>query len=81
LNNRENTSKHRLTTDKSSIYTGVSWYKNNKRWKSQIQKNGKIKHLGYFQTEHEAHLTYEKELQKNLFSKEKGIFSKKSKVL
>lgn len=63
LSNRENTSKAYLTTNKTSKYTGVSWYKRDKCWRSYIQINGKLKWLGSFKTEHEAHLAYQKVLE------------------
>jgi hypothetical protein len=36
---------------RSSIYRGVSWYKNSSKWVSRIVINGKRKCLGYFDTE------------------------------
>ena len=44
----------------SSKYIGVSWYKRDKKWRADIKIEGKKKHLGYFETEEEAHLIYEK---------------------
>jgi hypothetical protein len=50
--------------NKSSKYTGVSWYKKYNSWVSKIHHKGKQIHLGYFKDEYEAHLTYEKERKK-----------------
>jgi hypothetical protein len=43
---------------KTSIYPGVSWSKNERKWVSMIQLNGICKNLGYFKIESEAHTTY-----------------------
>ena len=42
----------------SSIYTGVYWDKATQKWVSQIQINGKRKHLGSFNCEIEASEAY-----------------------
>ncbi|KPK77617.1 MAG: hypothetical protein AMJ79_02700 [Phycisphaerae bacterium SM23_30] len=42
----------------SSRYKGISWYKMQKRWRAQIQFNGRRRHLGFFKFEFEAVLTY-----------------------
>src|ERR1035441_10438605 len=36
---------------KTSQYLGVSWCKSNKKWRAQIRVNGKVVHLGYYETE------------------------------
>jgi len=46
----------------SSQYKGVSWHKQIKKWRAQIEINGKVKHLGLFTDEHEAHLVYQNAL-------------------
>jgi hypothetical protein len=48
----------------SSKYKGVHWAKSNKKWKASIKINAKRKHLGYYQTEFEAHLAYQNEIKK-----------------
>ena len=48
----------------SSKYTGVSWAKHVKKWRSAIRINGKSKYLGMFKTEIEAHERYQLELTK-----------------
>ncbi len=62
VTNRENTNLKHIKS--SSKYTGVTWHKPNKKWKSQIYVNGKQKSLGYFKDEYVAHLAYERELSK-----------------
>ena len=37
---------------------GYYWYKRDKKWKAQIQLNGKVKHLGYFDKEIDARNAY-----------------------
>jgi hypothetical protein len=48
----------------TSQYKGVSKSKLSKKWKAEIRINGKIKHLGLFTDEHEAHLVYQEALSK-----------------
>lgn len=62
ISNRENISKDRKNG--SSKYTGVSWNKQRNKWRSNIQINGKNKHLGYFNCETAAFLAYQAELSK-----------------
>lgn len=52
---RNNTSKDAIGT---SIYTGVSWYKKTNKWMASISINGKVKNLGYFYSEIDAHNKY-----------------------
>jgi len=62
------TARENVTKDKkggSSKYIGVCWDKINNKWKSAIQINSKIKNLGRFKNEYDAHLAYQKAL-KNL---------------
>ena len=57
---------HRYNISKSkrgnSKYTGVCWHKGKEKWISSIFINGKLKHIGYFNCETQAHLEYQKEL-------------------
>ncbi len=46
----------------SSKYKGVCWHKNRNKWKADININGKLKYLGSFDIEHEAHLAYQNAL-------------------
>ena len=55
-----------LNKNKSSRYIGVYKYKHKNgkiSWTAQIQINKKCKKLGYFKTEYDAHLAYQKENQ------------------
>lgn len=58
LTNRENVSKYYRAVAKSSRFIGVCKYGN--RWISNIVINGVKKHLGYFKTQSEAGLAYQK---------------------
>lgn len=54
----------------SSNYTGVSWYKSLNKWKCAIVFNKKIKHIGYFENEldaHKAYLNAEKQIKEGAF--------------
>lgn len=62
---RENVSK--IEGDFYSKFKGVCWHVRRKKWGSKIYVNGKQKHLGYFENEHDAHLKYQEAL-KNLKS-------------
>ena len=62
LTNRQNTAKGYLRKKTSSKYTGVSWCKGNNKWRATIYIGNKIKHLGYFTDEYEAHLAYQRAL-------------------
>jgi hypothetical protein len=66
LTQRENVSKNRLTTNKTSQYTGVIWYKNLNKWRASITINGKSMHLGYFMSEKEAAKAYSDKLKEVL---------------
>ena len=58
---RENTSKKHIKS--SSKYTGVSWDKDKRKFKSCITINGKNNHLGYFINEEEASNKYQEKLK------------------
>lgn len=46
------------TSNKSSGLLGASWHKSVNRWRASIRVNGKIEHLGYFDSAKEAHEKY-----------------------
>ena len=56
--NQMNRQKRRRNT--TSQYKGVCWLKQNKKWKAQICINNKRKHIGYYDTELEASIEYDK---------------------
>ena len=60
VTNRENSSnrKNRREGKTTSRYVGVSWYKRDKRWQSQIRIHGKSIHLGRFDNEKQASNVY-----------------------
>jgi len=51
-------------TKYSSNYVGVSWHKDNKKWRANIASNGKDIHLGYFNNELDAAIAYNNALKK-----------------
>ena len=53
-----------VTKQQNSFNTnakGYSWCKRDKKWKSQIMVNGKLRNLGYFETKQEASKVYQDE--------------------
>jgi len=60
LTMRENTSKRSKRKPKSSKYTGVCFHKRDKVWSASIFINKKQKYLGTFNSEYNAHLSYQK---------------------
>ena len=48
----------------TSIFKGVSWSKQNNKWRADIMINKKPIRLGYFEIEYDAHLAYQNELKK-----------------
>lgn len=60
---RENTSKDRFRQNYTSSYVGVYWNKNAKKWHSSISVNRKRIHIGYFNSEIDAHNAYVEKLK------------------
>jgi hypothetical protein len=58
LSHRDNNIKAKARYHKTSKYTGVSAHY--RKWKAQIGNKGKKYHLGYFDTQEEAHEAYKK---------------------
>ena len=54
------------TKTPTSQYKGVSWNKYRDKWRSQIEINGKQKHLGYFTSEEDAAEVYQKALKEKM---------------
>jgi len=52
-----------LKKNGSSKYTGVYLFKRTGKWVARIQVNKCEVHLGYFKTEYQAHLAYQKALK------------------
>ena len=63
ITHRLNMSKDVNKQKTSSKYTGVCWNKKYKKWRSRIVVNKKTIHLGMFENEYDAHLTYQKKLK------------------
>lgn len=61
VTNRYNSTKDLKGTSK---YPGVSWSRQNKKWKANIKIDGKHNYLGYFKDEVEASLAYQNALAK-----------------
>ena len=61
ITQRLNMSKDRKNG--TSKYTGVCWNKQKSKWTSQIYICKKVKHLGLFKTELEAHEAYQNKLK------------------
>jgi len=64
VNNRENACHRVKSSNWTSQYTGVSYFKRDNKWRSSIQVNGVSVRFGMFKTEEEAYqkrLQYEKE--------------------
>jgi hypothetical protein len=57
---RENVTKDRGGTSK---YTGVSYYRNSNKWRSQIRIGKQRKHIGFYRTELGAYLAYVNQLE------------------
>merc|ERR1712034_214583 len=55
---------------KTSIYTGVSWNSDHKKWETHLRHNGKRYHGGYFDNEEHA------AMRVNLLCDEHGIIRK-----
>jgi hypothetical protein len=54
----QNQGNRQKTEGTSSQYRGVAWQKARKSWRVQIQRNGKINHLGVFLNEIDAARAY-----------------------
>ena len=54
VNSSQNNRNRKKLVNCSSQYQGVCWDKRDKKWVAKIRINGKLKHLGLFDTELEA---------------------------
>lgn len=57
---QENQWNRRSAKNSSSKYKGVSWHKRQKKWQAKIKINQREKFLGYFSSENDAAMAYEK---------------------
>ena len=55
---QQNQANSALRKDNKSGLKGARWHSRDKCWCSSIRKNGKSRHLGYFDTAKEAHAAY-----------------------
>lgn len=55
---RENMMNRQKQGNTSSVYKGVSFHKGTKKWRTTIQINGKIIHVGLYNTEADAARAY-----------------------
>jgi len=76
-NHKQNGWNRRPNSRGYSKYKGVSWHKGNKKWRAAIRKSYKLTHLGYFDSEIEAALAYDKKA-KELFGEFAYLNFKKS---
>lgn len=58
--NAENQHNQLIRSTKSSRYKGVGWRERENRWMAKIRVNGQTIHLGYFATEEDAAVAYDK---------------------
>jgi hypothetical protein len=72
VSNRENSTKDRFRGSYSSKHIGVSWSKLHKKWRSDINIDGKQRFLGCFTYESEAANAYQNAL-KDLKLKNKAV--------
>lgn len=63
ITNRENSSKDKIGKG-SSPYIGVSFLKAKKKYESRIRYKGKLIHLGNYIDPYDAHLAYQKALER-----------------
>jgi len=68
IENLQLISQHRNTIKNSrkgtSKYVGVSWVTRDQKWNARITINGNYKSLGNYTDEFEAHLAYQRKLEK-----------------
>ena len=71
---KDNSANRGRTINNTTGYKGVSFYKRYNKYVAHININGKIKHLGYFETAKEPLEAYEakaKEIHKDFYYKNK----------
>ncbi len=75
-NHSENSYNRRRCKNKTSKYKGVSWFQSGNKWRVTIRVNKKQISLGYFKSEVEAALTYDRAAIKYFGSFAKLNFNK-----
>ncbi len=55
----QNMSNTRMHSDNTSGFKGALFHKRDKKWMAYIRVNGKVKHLGYFDTALDAAIAYD----------------------
>jgi hypothetical protein len=64
IKSRYNSSKRSINHKKSSIFTGVSWAKEKRKWQAHIRIKGKSTYLGRYENEIDAAIAYQNALKK-----------------
>lgn len=54
----QNGANRKSYKNSTSPLKGVCWHKRDQYWRAQIRANGRVKHLGCFNTQEEAHAAY-----------------------
>jgi hypothetical protein len=70
ITQRENIERYWLNQKKSSQYIGVCWIKNRNKWMANIRIDGKLKYLGLYEKEIDAHLAYQNALNTLVYYKQ-----------
>lgn len=60
----QNMANSKLRRDSACGLKGVSFHKQHNRWRAQVRKDGRVHHLGYFNTAEEARAAREAAAQK-----------------
>lgn len=60
---RQNQGNRKKRSDNCG-YKGVSWHPQNRKWMARIGKDGRVRHIGYFDTAEEAALAYDEEAKR-----------------
>ncbi len=68
---KQNSENKKLLSRNKSGYRGVSWNKNEKKWRAQLQNNGKVINLGCYENLEDAALAA-REAREKLFTHDHG---------